>query len=92
VVARQAQQPDVSPHLLGALSSMADGQFPHTWSVEERGRAVAREVIQPLAAALLAASIVRKGGEHDASVRRTPNGHIPVHVEAAVVSREEKAS
>jgi len=92
VVARQAQQQDASPHLLGALSSMADGQFPHTWSAEERGRAVAREVIQPLAAALLAASIVRKGGDYDGHVTRTPNGRIPVEVEAATVLGLEQAS
>jgi EmrB/QacA subfamily drug resistance transporter len=65
VMARQAQQPDApdaSPRLLATLSSLADGQFPETWSTEQRGRAVAREVIQPLAAALLAASVA-KGGD-----------------------------
>ncbi|HEX5502338.1 MAG TPA: MDR family MFS transporter [Thermomicrobiales bacterium] len=53
LVAREAERPDASPHLLASLSSTADGQYPHEWSAEERGRAIAREVIAPLAVALL---------------------------------------
>jgi EmrB/QacA subfamily drug resistance transporter len=66
VMARQAQQADASPQLLATLSSMANGQYPSTWSTDERGRAVAREVVQPLAAALLATSVA--GGGADATV------------------------
>jgi len=63
VMARQAQQPDASPQLLATLSSMADGQHPPTGSSDERGRAVARERVQPLAAALLAASVAKAGAD-----------------------------
>src|SRR5919202_6080603 len=61
VMARQAQQPDASPELLTTLSSIADGKYPTTWSSDERGRAVARELVQPLAAALLVTSVARGG-------------------------------
>jgi EmrB/QacA subfamily drug resistance transporter len=63
VMARQAQQPDASPELLATLSSMADGKYPHTWSSDERGRAVARELVQPLASALLVASVATGGAD-----------------------------
>jgi MFS family permease len=53
-VAQKAQDESASPRLLAALSEMADGQFPHDWSAEQRGRAVAREIVQPLAINLLA--------------------------------------
>jgi hypothetical protein len=62
-MARQAQQPDASPELLATLSSMADGKYPHTWSSDERGRAVARELVQPLASALLVASVATGGAD-----------------------------
>src|SRR5919201_1856557 len=61
VMAREAQQPDASPELLATLSSIADGKYPPTWSSDERGRAVARELVQPVAAALLAASVATGG-------------------------------
>jgi EmrB/QacA subfamily drug resistance transporter len=63
VMARQAQQPDASPELLATLSSIADGKYPPTWSSDERGRAVARELVQPLAAALLVTSMARGGAD-----------------------------
>jgi MFS family permease len=88
LVAEQAQRSDASPHLLASLSSLAHGRFPATWSMEQRGRAVAREVIQPLAAALLAA-IGRKGGDDDGHAQRTSNGQILVQEEGVAVVREE---
>lgn len=78
VLARQAQQPDASPQLLATLSSMADGQYPHSWSSDERGRAVAREVVQPLAAALLAAS-VNGGGAATNGAAPPPAGEVEGH-------------
>jgi hypothetical protein len=53
LVAREAQRPDADPHLLASLAATADGRYPHEWSDDERGRAVARESIEPLAVALL---------------------------------------
>jgi EmrB/QacA subfamily drug resistance transporter len=78
VMARQAQQPDASPELLATLSSIADGKYPPTWSSDERGRAVARELVQPLAAALLATSVARGGADGSSATRSatdSPEGH-----------------
>jgi hypothetical protein len=78
VMARQAQQPDAPPRLLATLSSMADGRYPPSWSSDERGRAAARELVQPLAAALLATSVARGGGDGAGaaeSAADSPEGH-----------------
>jgi EmrB/QacA subfamily drug resistance transporter len=78
VMARQAQQPDASPELLATLSSIADGKYPPTWSSDERGRAVARELVQPLAAALLATSVARGGADGSGTTQSaadSPEGH-----------------
>ena len=56
LIARRAQQPEADPLLLAALSSTVDGRFPHTWSEEERGRAVAQDVLEPLFLLLLASA------------------------------------
>jgi EmrB/QacA subfamily drug resistance transporter len=65
LAAREAQRPDADPQLLATLSSTVDGRFPHDWSEAERGRAVAREIIEPMAIALLASSLTRPNGrEH----------------------------
>jgi EmrB/QacA subfamily drug resistance transporter len=57
VVADQAQRSDANPRLLASLSSLADGRYPPAWSAEERGRAVARDLIEPLAAEALLSSV-----------------------------------
>jgi hypothetical protein len=78
VMARQAQQPDASPQLLATLSSMADGQYPPTWSRDERGRAVARDLVQPLATALLVTSMARGGADASGTTQSaddSPEGH-----------------
>jgi hypothetical protein len=56
-LAREAQSPDADPRLLVALSDAVDGRYPHSWSAEERGRAVAREMVEPLATALLSSYV-----------------------------------
>ncbi len=57
LVAREAQRPGADPHLLASLASTAGGRYPREWSDEERGRAVVRESIEPLAVALLASYV-----------------------------------
>jgi hypothetical protein len=57
VVVDQAERPDANPRLLASLSSLADGRYPPSWSAEERGRAVARDVIEPMAARALLSSV-----------------------------------
>ena len=57
LVAREAQKPDANPHVLETLSNSVDGQYPHEWSDEQRGKAVAQELIEPLAISLIASSI-----------------------------------
>jgi EmrB/QacA subfamily drug resistance transporter len=52
----RAQQPEADPQVLAALSSASDGRYPDDWSEEQRGRAVAQEVIEPLSILLLTSS------------------------------------
>jgi hypothetical protein len=63
LVAREAQKPDANPQILETLSSTVDGSYPHSWSDEQRGKAVAQDIIEPLSITLLASSI-GNGGEH----------------------------
>jgi len=53
LVTRRAQQPEADPAVLAALSSAVDGRYPHDWSEAQRGRAVARDVLEPLSLLLL---------------------------------------
>jgi EmrB/QacA subfamily drug resistance transporter len=69
LVAREAQKPDANPQILETLSSTVNGSYPHTWSDEQRGRAVAQDIIEPLAISLITSSI-GNGAEH-------PNGSVP---------------
>jgi EmrB/QacA subfamily drug resistance transporter len=63
LVAREAQKPDANPQILETLSTTVNGRYPHEWSDEQRGKAVAQDVIEPLAISLIASSI-GNGGEH----------------------------
>jgi EmrB/QacA subfamily drug resistance transporter len=62
LVAREAQKPDANPQILETLSNSANGQYPHEWSDEQRGKAVAQDIIEPLSISLLASSIGNGGG------------------------------
>ncbi len=42
--------------VLAALSSASDGRYPDDWSEEQRGRAMAQELIEPLSILLLASA------------------------------------
>src|SRR5690348_2347759 len=53
LVAREAQKPDANPQILETLSSTVNGSYPHTWSDEQRGKAVAQDIIEPLAISLI---------------------------------------
>lgn len=68
LMAHEAQQPDANPQLLATLSASVDGRYPSTWSDEQRGKAVAQEILEPLAITLLASAI--NNGETPAN--RTP--------------------
>ncbi len=57
LVAREAQKPDANPQILETLSNTVDGRYPHDWSDEQRGKAVAQDIIEPLSISLLASSI-----------------------------------
>ncbi|MGZ3626299.1 MAG: hypothetical protein ACXVDN_01335, partial [Ktedonobacteraceae bacterium] len=50
-------KPDANPQVLVTLSNSVNGRFPHEWSDEQRGKAVAQELIEPLAISLIASSI-----------------------------------
>jgi EmrB/QacA subfamily drug resistance transporter len=62
LVAREAQKPDANPQILETLSNTVDGRYPHDWSDEQRGKAVAQDIIEPLSISLLASSIENGGG------------------------------
>src|SRR5947209_8417583 len=66
LVAREAQKPDANPQILETLSNTVNGRYPHEWSDEQRGKAVAQDIIEPLAITLLSSSI-GNGAAHRAS-------------------------
>ncbi len=61
LIAREAQKPEADPHILATLSNTVNGRYPHSWSEEERGRAVAQDIIEPLSISLLASSVSAGG-------------------------------
>jgi HAE1 family hydrophobic/amphiphilic exporter-1 len=56
LIAQEAQLPEADPQILATLSSAAPGRYPQTWSEEQVGRAVARDLLEPLSIKLLASS------------------------------------
>src|SRR5579883_2871363 len=61
LMAREAQKPDADARILATLAQASNGRYPHEWSDEERGRAVAQDIIEPLAISLLASSVRSEG-------------------------------
>ena len=57
LLAREAQKPEADPQLLATLSSAIDGRYPSEWSEEQRGRAVAHDLLEPLSALVLLSSV-----------------------------------
>jgi hypothetical protein len=80
-LAREAQSPDADPRLLEALSQVADGRYPHSWGAGERARAIARDTVEPLAAALLSSYV---GAVPDSAVRAVEASNGNGHIGAAV--------
>ena len=68
LIAREAQQPNASPKLLEQLSRIGDGTAAAGSDTAERGRTMARDVIEPLAVGLLASSVTQQ-------IRTGGNGH-----------------
>ena len=56
LIVQEAQSPEADPQILATLSSAAPGRYPQTWSEEQVGRAVARDLLEPLSIKLLASS------------------------------------
>jgi HAE1 family hydrophobic/amphiphilic exporter-1 len=56
LLAQEAQLPEADPQILATLSSAASGRYPQTWSEEQVGRAIARDLLEPLSIKLLASS------------------------------------
>ncbi|MCL4543289.1 MAG: MFS transporter [Chloroflexi bacterium] len=79
IISREAQRPDADPTLLYQLSALANGELPREWSDEERGRAVAAEIVEPLAVSLLAT--YASGGDQPG----TPPDAVEPSVEPAMV-------
>lgn len=61
LLSRRAQRPEADPQFLATLSSLVDGRYPQTWSEVQRGRAVAQDIIEPLAIQLLLSSVSHGG-------------------------------
>jgi EmrB/QacA subfamily drug resistance transporter len=77
LMARKAQEPEADPHVLATLSSTVDGSYPHDWSDEQRGKAVARDIIEPMSIALLASSISNgNGGGHTNGATTGTSGEV----------------
>lgn len=62
LIAREAQKPDANSQILETLSSSVNGRYPHEWSDEQRGRAVASDILEPMSIALLASAISNGNG------------------------------
>jgi EmrB/QacA subfamily drug resistance transporter len=80
LVAREAQKPDANPQILETLSNSVDGRYPHEWSDKQRGKAVAQDIIEPLAISLIASSI---GNEAKQTNGATPGSTEEVGPEAS---------
>jgi hypothetical protein len=63
LIAQEAQLPEADPQFLATLSSAASERYPQTWSEEQAGRAVARDILEPLSIRLLASSISNGRGD-----------------------------
>jgi len=77
LVARQAQKPEANTQILTTLASAANGRYPETWSEEQRGKAVAQDIIEPLSIVLLASSIGNGRGHANGAVSKIPEGRSP---------------
>jgi EmrB/QacA subfamily drug resistance transporter len=77
--AREAQKPDANPQILETLSNSVNGRYPHEWSDEQRGKAVAQDIIEPLAISLITSSI---GNEERQTNGATPESAEEVGPEA----------
>jgi hypothetical protein len=84
LVAREAQKPDADPQILETLSNTVNGRYPHAWSNEQRGKAVAQDIIEPLSISLIASSIGNGKGHS--------NGASPVSSEETVPEANDKFS
>ena len=78
IIAQEAQMPEADPQMLETLSTAAKERYPQTWNVEQVGRAVARDLLEPLSIKLLASS-VGNGHEH-AQENNTRNSLKKVHL------------
>jgi MFS family permease len=80
LVAREAQKPDANPQVLETLSNSVNGRYPHEWSDKQRGKAVAQDIIEPLAISLITSSI---GNENMQTNGATPGSTEEVDPEAS---------
>jgi len=86
LLARQAQQPGADPHILATLSSSVDGRYPHEWSDEQRGKAVARDIIEPLSIMLLLSATGKGEGSANGAISNGTGITAPEAGEEALAS------
>jgi EmrB/QacA subfamily drug resistance transporter len=82
LIAREAQKPDADPQILETLSSSVNGRYPHEWSDEQRGRAVASDVLEPMSIALIASSVNNGNGHTNGVNGSTPGAPEEITPEA----------
>jgi hypothetical protein len=82
LIAREAQKPDADPQILETLSSSVNGRYPHEWSDEQRGRAVASDILEPMSIALIASSVNNGNGHTNGANGRTPGAPEEITPEA----------
>jgi hypothetical protein len=70
LIVQEAQLPEADPQILATLSSAAAGRYPQTWSAEQVGRAVARDLLEPLSIELLTSSTSNGRGHAHENKRR----------------------
>ena len=77
LLSREAQNPEADPKFLATLLSLVDGRYPQTWSEAQRGRAMAQDIIEPLAVQVLLSSVSRGGASETPEESAPGSGELP---------------
>jgi hypothetical protein len=87
LLAREAELPEADHELLATLASTVDRRDPQTWSEEQRGRAVAHDLLEPLSILLLASSVSSEAGNANGGASAASGETVPEAGERPAASR-----
>jgi EmrB/QacA subfamily drug resistance transporter len=93
-IADEAQREDASPELLSGLAALADGRYPPDGRTEARGRAVARDLLEPLALTALRTAYGERsepGGELAADLPPSAEGKPATVPPATTIAPEPRS-